>query len=644
MTIWNDSASVCFFTDGDKMRLIGLTIENFRCYAEPTSVRFNDLTALIGTNDVGKSTLMDALAIFFGVADPDKDDACKSGDPKAMQITCEFDQLPDEIVVDSDFPTSLEAEHLLSEKGTLVIRKTYNGSLAKPKFTSIDAIAVHPTAENFSDLLSLKKDALKKRAIDLKVSLDDVDTHRNAPIREAIWRAAQELVKAEVPVPLESEGGRQVWTALQPNLPTFALFKADRASTDQDAEAQDPLKAAIREAIKEVEGDLQDIQKFVEAEVKKIADATVAKLREMDPSIAETLNPVVSTKKWDSLFNTSITGDSDIPLNKRGSGVKRLVLLNFFRAKAEKAAAEKNANSIIYAIEEPETSQHPRNQRMLLNALRDLSFGEGRQVIVTTHTPMLARYLNETDLRFIQRREDGVRTIGEIGQVSQEEIAQSLGVLADHNVKVFVGIEGVHDMSFLKGISRVLINAGEGVPDLEKLELDGELVFIPLGGSNLTLWASRLSPLKRPEFHVCDRDNEPPADPKYQAHIDAINVREGCEAIATNKRELENYLHHEAIVEAYAAQEIEIDLTDPFAPFDDVPMLTAKAVHAVNGDKPWDELKTDQRRKKESAAKRQINNAAVSRMTVARLAVTDPDDEIRGWLRSIADMMATVDT
>lgn len=625
------------------MRLIGLTVENFRCYAEPTSVRFSDLTALVGTNDVGKSTLMDALAIFFMEMAPDKDDACKSGNPKEMRITCEFDRLPDEIVVDADFPTSLEAEHLLNEKGTLVIRKTYNGSLAKPTVTSTEAIAEHPTADGFHDLLGLKKSELAKRAEELGVSLEDVDKRKNAPVRAAIWQAAGDLKKAEVAIMLDSEGGKQVWAALQPNLPTFALFKSDRASTDQDAEAQDPLKAAIREAIKEVEGDLQKIQEFVEAEVKKIADATVTKLREMDPSIAETLNPVVSTKKWDSLFNTSITGDNDIPLNKRGSGVKRLVLLNFFRAKAEKTAAENNATSVIYAIEEPETSQHPRNQRMLLNALRDLSFGEGRQVIVTTHTPMLARYLDEADLRFIQRREDGVRTIGEVGQVSQDEIAQSLGVLADHNVKVFVGVEGVHDMSFLKGISRVLIDAGEDVPDLDKLELDGKLVFIPLGGSNLTLWASRLSPFNRPEFHVCDRDNEPPADPKYQAHINAINARNSCAAIATNKRELENYVHHEAIVEAYAAQNIEIELAGPFAPFDDVPTLTAQAVHAVNGGNPWAQLKAEQQRKKESGAKRQINNAAVSRMTVARLAETDPDDEIRGWLSSISAMMAAVD-
>ncbi|MCL7463879.1 hypothetical protein [Phaeovulum sp. NW3] len=76
---------------------------------------------------------------------------------------------------------------------------------------------------------------------------------------------------------------------------------------------------------------------------------------------------------------------------------------------------------------------------------------------------------------------------------------------------------------------------------------------------------------------------------------------------------------------------------------DDVPTLTARAVHAVNGGKPWAELKAEQQRKKESSAKRQINNAAVSRMTVARLAETDPDDEIRSWLTAISNMMAAVD-
>lgn len=97
----------------------------------------------------------------------------------------------------------------------------------------------------------------------------------------------------------------------------------------------------------------------------------------MDSGIASTLNPVISTDKlkWSDVFkHVSISGDEEIPINKRGSGVKRLVLLNFFRAEAERRAEETRHTGIIYAIEEPETSQHNNHQRMLITALKELSY------------------------------------------------------------------------------------------------------------------------------------------------------------------------------------------------------------------------------------------------------------------------------
>ncbi len=53
--------------------------------------------------------------------------------------------------------------------------------------------------------------------------------------------------------------------------------------------------------------------------------------------------------------------------------MRRLILLNFFRAKAEQLMSDNNRQNAIYAIEEPETSQHPRNQRLLISALQDLA-------------------------------------------------------------------------------------------------------------------------------------------------------------------------------------------------------------------------------------------------------------------------------
>src|SRR5699024_3330860 len=97
--------------------------------------------------------------------------------------------------------------------------------------------------------------------------------------------------------------------------------------------------------------------------------------------------PSPESLKWQDVFkNVSISGDSNIPINKRGSGVKRLVLLSFFRAEAERRLSEDDNAGVIYAIEEPETSQHADNQRLLIEAFKTLAAAEHTQVILTTHS------------------------------------------------------------------------------------------------------------------------------------------------------------------------------------------------------------------------------------------------------------------
>jgi hypothetical protein len=90
----------------------------------------------------------------------------------------------------------------------------------------------------------------------------------------------------------------------------------------------------------------------------------LGKLSELDSSLASTLQPNFKAEpKWDSLFKLSLTGDNEIPINKRGSGVRRLILLSFFQAELERRRAVEKIDSVIYAIEEPETSQHPALSR-----------------------------------------------------------------------------------------------------------------------------------------------------------------------------------------------------------------------------------------------------------------------------------------
>lgn len=613
------------------MKLREFRINNFRCYKEEISIPFEDLTALIGRNDAGKSTIMEAMDIFFNGGVPDKHDVSKGSASSDIEFTCVFDDLPEQIILDDSVPTTFLDEYLLNTDGHLELHKVFNGGLATPKLIEWYAMALHPTMEGSDDLLKLNNKGLKDRAKDLGLDLAGVaDKKVNAQIRAAI-RNTKGVGPLEFRrISFLKDDAESIGKAIAVELPSFALFKSDRPSTDQDPEAQDPLKAAIKEAVKQKEVELNAIAAYVSQEVKKIADLTLAKLQEMDPGLASTLTPQFSPPNWATLFKASITGDDDIPVNKRGSGVRRLILLNFFRAKSEQQMKESKKSNAIYAVEEPETSQHPRNQRLLLSALQELSSQD--QVIVTTHTPMLARALPAKALRFITTNE--VTTKKEVlsggTDATNKIIADSLGVLPDHNVRVFIGVEGKTDIPFLKNMARVLRDSGDAdVPDLEQMELNGEVIFVPLGGSGLAEWTHRLANLHRMEFHIYDRDTAPPNPPKYQKYIDEINKRNGCKAVATSKREAENYLHKDAINAAMADfGYVNVAMQDVTDTMD----VATELVNLLNAVAPQHD------KWKSGRAKDFLSGVAARKMTKELLDLTDPAGEIRGWLSEIKEM------
>lgn len=620
------------------MKLKSMTVANFRCYKSPITVTFDDLTALVGRNDAGKSTLLDALDVFFNDKALDKNDASKGGVAKAVAITCVFCDLPNELILDETASTSMGGEYLLNADGELEITKVYNCSIEKPKLTALRLRAVHPSAEKVKDLIALKIDELKARAEEVGVDTSLVNKTVKRDLRSAIRTKVGQLEEVVCDLLIGGDGvddksnATKVWDGLKATLPLYALFKSDRQSSDQDSEAQDPLKIAIREAVAAKAVELQAVMTFIEQEVKKVADLTLEKLKEMDAAVADTLAPKFEKPNWATLIKASITGDDEIPLNKRGSGVRRLILLNFFRAKAERAMRDKGAQSTIYAIEEPETSQHPHNQRLLMRALQQLAVGDD-QVIVTTHTPTLARSLPSTSLRFLSKAADGARsiTIGGRDEVNKA-IVDSLGVLPDHSVRVFIIVEGIHDITFIKSLCKMFRSHGTQVPDLEALELTGEVVFVPSGGAgNLALWSSRLHALNRPEFHLYDRDAPSGAPAKHQDKVNAVNQRAGCKGVSTSRNEMENFVHHEAINVCAQARQIACNLARPFGPDDDVPaLLTVELnLHAPAGAQ-WGHGKV----------KAWLADVVVPEMDAHMLCEIDPAGEMRGWLSDIERMLA----
>lgn len=104
----------------------------------------------------------------------------------------------------------------------------------------------------------------------------------------------------------------------------------------------------------------------------------------------------------------------------------------------------------------------------------------------------------------------------------------------------------------------------------------------------------------------------------------------------TEKRETENYIHHEAINDAWKARNVALSLSENFNDGDDVPTLIAKMVHNENSTDCWDDLSDHKKKEKESAAKRLLNREAAKYMTIDRLKDIDPSNFIRNLFIKIS--------
>lgn len=233
-----------------------IKLKNFRSYKDEVEIELGDLTAFVGKNDIGKSTILEALDIFFndskGVIKLDKNDlnkkALASGDNEIAISVC-FEELPTTIIIDSTNETTLSAEYLLNSNGQLeVIKKYPNAKTTANVFIK----ANHPTNTNCKDLLLKKNTDLQKLIKDKAITCSD--NTKNAVMRSAIWNhysTCLDLAEIELDI-TKGEATKSIWEQLKNYLPLYSLFQSDRKNSDGDDEVQDPLKEAVKQILSDI--------------------------------------------------------------------------------------------------------------------------------------------------------------------------------------------------------------------------------------------------------------------------------------------------------------------------------------------------------------------------------------------------------
>ncbi len=260
------------------MRMKSIIIKNFRGYKDETIISINDLTAFVGKNDIGKSTILEALDIFFnvgkGAIKVEKEDINKenlAAGIKDIEISVIFEEIPLSVVIDDTYETTLESEYLLNSDCDLVIIKRYPNAGTEKVFIR----ALHPTNPQCNDLLQKKDSEL--RTLISKQSIECTDRNKNSVMRTAIWNHFHDSLQIEEREIDVSKGEtKSKWDKLQDYLPQYSLFQSDRKNSDGDSEVQDPLKEAVKQILSsnEIRERFRTIAEDVQTKLQEVSHRT----------------------------------------------------------------------------------------------------------------------------------------------------------------------------------------------------------------------------------------------------------------------------------------------------------------------------------------------------------------------------------
>jgi predicted ATP-dependent endonuclease of OLD family len=580
-----------------RTRIHSITIRNYRPFKVLEEMKLDQTVTIVGKNDAGKSSILRAIQLFFEekpkIEEEDVHDGAASNEDVTIEIA--FTSLPQTIQIEDGIDTTLQEELLLDQEGHLRIQKTYPRiDLSK---TQISLITWDFQDSFFAGLAALKESELNKKCREKDIDVMEAgrgitNKHKRSKLRAKAKADGIPLGRYKLYLPQNSD----LWRCIKSFLPDFQLFESEIKTDIGEASFQSQFRPVVKMAAEQTDvADARDkFTKTIKTALQKEVDKIFERLkRHTDDLVALRAEPVFS---WDKAVNIQIYGKdnagTDKSLERRGSGIRRLLMVAFFQYLAEKQ--DENTSNFIFGIEEPENNLHPALQRELVNSFRQLA-DKGYQIIVTTHSPVFAGASPVEDLKLIVR-ERGVAKSIQYPDLSMDKIAEELGVEPSDQItgyKACVFVEGGSDVMFWKTVASKLKEGGYVQANFDEKGIG----FIPVGGDNLKYWIDlrAMKKLNRRFGVVVDSDRKNKTDdiPKRKLDWKKKCEEDGGIFYILRKRESENYLHPNAISRLGKSLQQYDDFTDMKKLFGDdilikaIPSMTSEEI--LEMDKYYDE-------------------------------------------------------
>ncbi len=407
------------------MRLCRFEIQNFKGI-QNASIEWEDIVVLIGENNAGKSTVLQALQLYLsgGAA---KDTTLffdnLADDAHAIELTGHFDQLtPDDLQAQAVRGRTQDGKWILKKRFWLeqaTEAETEKGGWKEQYFSYSceETFQGWPDEErrwenwpaNYQDLI---------REIGAKPSNQSRDR-----LKDLVRQRKTNLLMQSVPKWVPNPGGGGNWKSNANSVvPHCILVKAVHDATDEalskDASTYGKIVSLIVERKMLRRPEVQELRKQIEIVLKLFRpdpehpELQAEEIRDIQRRINERLNQVIGgiasirTTEPDIkpflLPNTTLVIKDhkdavETPIGHQGNGLQRTLIIALLQILAElqaettseeRAAPATQQRPVVLAVEEPELYMHPQMERKMRDVLYRLATQPGLQVICSTHSPV----------------------------------------------------------------------------------------------------------------------------------------------------------------------------------------------------------------------------------------------------------------
>lgn len=536
------------------MKIDTVKIENFRCFKDETII-FNNYTCFIGSNGSGKSTILNALNIFFK-NDKDsqtnlnilsEDDFHHKITKDPIKITVTFIDLSDkakeelsDYVRDDKLVVSAIAEYNSEKQNAEIIH--YGNRLGFDDFRKY--FAANKDGKGKADELRNIYKELKSKDSDLP----DVKT------KDAMAEALKEYeaLHKDKCILIRSADhfyGINSTGKLAPFI-QWVFIPASKDIIEESEEAKNTafgqlLARTVRSKINFTEK-IATLKNKVQGEYKSILDAEQVALADISASLQKRMqywaHPDIKARVcWDINEEKAVKIEepSAYPrfgergfegdLARFGHGLQRSYMFALLQELNE--LNDQSAPTLVMGIEEPEIYQHPPQSKYLSETLYELS-GKNSQIMVCSHSPLYVPGDDFEKVRIV--REKGHPSSSFVSQLTYEDLSKVLsdsgcefvresGMMAKlypllnpvinemFFCNILILVEGLEDVAY---ISTYLMLTGK----MEAFRKNG-CHIVPVGGkSNIIKPLAMANLLKIPTFVVWDADTHETKTDKITKH------------------------------------------------------------------------------------------------------------------------------